>query len=485
MKKTVNFLLLMLFLPTILFSQSKAQPVVQIQMRKILEYERPARLIEEDKKNSESFQFVSGLEIVTDVEYMRVFLFDDEVGRTPYENNRVQNGSLRIKLKKTGYEDLTLWVTVRENYRTTVTVSYIQSAESESLSVRNGNDDRSKQLFKIINPEDPGYYRQLYYMNPFDFLNHKLAVMAYEDSKEIMILNPDLSVAEGAQFSWDGLDGKDQPVLDGEYLLKLTSDDERNSFSVGIDREYSRRSSNYFSGFTGLALVPFARTLFQGDFQFGSTISLDKEEIGDSLYNLPFSFFIRTSPLKRWEAAFEAETAFVTEDNQPYLTLNSSQKVYIYGSYPFQVSLGMRGTYRSRINNLSDSVSSSFIKNPSGGSFYIPFQYRKQNWDFFVSPEIMFTLKSISDDVSQNENDILTVLRWGISYTPDLLFSVGISSALYLPSINGSKPVMQAGLEGTYYIKNTPMYLNIYSIMQKVNEGDRGRSMGLNLGFLL
>jgi hypothetical protein len=483
MKKLIYTVLLIL-IPFTLIAQNSEQPLITIQSRKILDYERPPRLKEEDNKNGVTFQFVPGLEIVTDLEYVKVYIFDIETGRTPFESNNIQNGSIRIKLEKPGFPNTTFWVMIKDGFRTTVSVSYLQTRETENPVIFEPAEKKSSPLYLNINPEDPGYYRQLFYLNDSDLNLHKTLLLIDEAFNTEMILSPQsLSGAEGAVFSWNGLNAEDKPVADGVYTLQISPDEK---YLIGINRKYSRRSTNYYSGFAGLALVPSARILFPGGFQFGSTISLERTESDSSLeYNLPFSFFLRSSPLKMWETAFEAETSFITEDARPSLRLNSSQKVFVFESYPLQISIGLRGSYKSAINDFSEQKMSSLVRDPTGLSFYIPFQYKLPGWDLYASPEILFSLHPLLEDVSSNKHDYYGVIRWGIQYSTDVLFSVGISSSLYFPSYRGSTSIMQAGLEGTFFIPETPMYLNLYTIMQKVHRGERGSSQGFNLGFLL
>ena len=55
-------------------TEDKNSPDIDIQIRDSLEYERPARLKEEDYDKGRTFRFEPGLEIITDVEYVKVYI---------------------------------------------------------------------------------------------------------------------------------------------------------------------------------------------------------------------------------------------------------------------------------------------------------------------------------------------------------------------------------------------------------------------------
>ncbi len=480
MKK--RLLLLLLFFPVLLQAQSAGTPRIEVQVRKILDYERPPRLLEEDNKKGTEFKFSSGLEIVTDIDAFKVSLFDVESGRTPYENNAIEKGHIRIKLEKPGYDDYSFWVNVKENYRTTVLIFYKDLNADIRDSGVPSPARQSGRLYSRFNPGDPAYYRQLYFLDEEDSLDFESAVLYREDGSTLISLTP-RDQEGGSVLVWDGRDAEGRPAGTGEFGIRIAALDD---YKVTVDSRYSRQAMSYFSGYSGLTLVPSARLLFRKGFQFGSTFAMESINGSNTRdYNLPFSFFLRLSPLDRWEASLEAETAFVSESGKPSLRINSSQKVYLFDIQSLQVSLGVRGSYQSAINDFSDEIHSSLIRDPSGGSLFIPVQYRLQGWDFFGAPEIFYTLRPLSFNVDTEDPDLTGALRWGIQYSPGTFFSAGLSSALYFPSMRGNPLSMQAAVEGTLYIPEMPFYINLFGLVQKVQgEGD-GTAFGINLGFLL
>lgn len=467
-----------------IYSQQEEAPAISIQLRKDLNYERPPRLEEEDIKTGKAFKFDSGLEIITDIEYVKVYIFDIETGRTPFESNDVANGYIRVKLEKPGYKDFSFWVNVKENYRTTVHI-YYEDKPASPVSVDpvlNSIAERdSHPMYLSFNPGDPKYYRQLFMMNSEDSESHFSAYIKNEKTELSYSLVPEESEYPFL-FSWNGKNSLDEKQKDGLYSLQMNPG---QRYEVEINRFYSRKPANYYMGTAGLLLVPTAQLLFPGGFQFGSIFSVERNKgaLNSGDYSLPFSFFFRFSPLERWEAAFETEVSFINESGEPSLRLNSSQKVFIYGNELFLLSLGLRGSYKGAINDLKQNVQNSLIRDPSGFSFFIPMQFDVKNWDFMISPEFMYTLSSPATIEASNSFDIIGVLKWGVSYSNDL-FGAAFSSALHFPSYKGNKMIMQVGVEGSFYIPDTPMYIGLSILDQRIDEGREAYALALNLGFL-
>jgi len=479
MKKKLLALPLILFCLNV-YAQNEQEPRLDVIIKKTLDYERPARLLEEDNKKGILFRFTPGLEIITDIDAVKVYIFDSESGRTPYENNDINSGYVRIKLEKPGFQDFSFWVNIKENYRTTVYVFYNEHNQAGSSDSKVPAERKSVLLYHEINPDDPEYYRQLYFMNSADSESFESSAIMQDDSGSILTLSPH-PVQGGNVFIWDGTDAQGHDVSDGEYGFRLYGEQD---YKIRLDRKYSRQALNYFSGYSGMALVPAARVLFKKGFQFGSTFSIESLYNAND-YNLPFSFFMRLSPLKRWEAGLEAETAFITESGRPSLRVNTSQKVFLFDIDSVQVSMGMRGSYKSAINDFSDKIDENIIRDPSGVSLFIPLQYTIEGWDFLGSPEIYYTLQPLSSNIESENYDFTAALRWGVMHSSGKLFSAGLSSVLFFPSYRGNPVSMQAGVEGTFYVPTTPLYLNFYGILQKVRGHGDGTILGINMGFVL
>jgi len=482
MKKFVAFFFLILFTGYYAFAQNTDDPRIEVVMKKTLDYQRPSRLQEEDRKKGVLFKFVPGLEIVTDIDAVKVYLFDIESGRTPYENNDINSGYTRIKLEKPGYKDYTFWVNIKDNYRTTVYIYYknLQSSlgyKSDLLTER-----KSTPLYSSINPADSEYYRQIFFINSSDSKNLKKAVISQGHDKDIVALVPH-PVDGGNVFVWDGCDAEGSPVPAGDYDLNIVP---FHRSLLRVDRHFTRQALNYFSGFSGLSLVPSAKIFFWKGFQFGSSFGIESVRSSHFHdYNLPFSFFLRLSPLKGWEASVEAETAFITESGRPTIRLNSSQKVYLFNFHTLQFTLGIRGSYKSAINDFSEKMGGDIIRDPSGFSIFLPVQYGIQGWSFYGSPELLYTFRPLTSNILSDEFDLTGALRWGVKFSSGQFFSAGLSTALFFPSYRGNPFSLQASVEGYFYLPGTPLYINPYGIIQKVQGNGDGTILGMNLGFVL
>ena len=445
-----------------------------------LEYKRPARLLEKDHNKGREFRFKPGLEIITDVEYVKVYIRDQEAGRTPFESSSVPTGYLRVRLEKPGYEDFSFWVNVHPDRRTTVTVKYNKDSSDSDDDEETGIPPKSRALYNEINPEDPSYYSHLYFMIEED-LNPVESIVISRAGQSLVTLLPHPYPA-GAVFRWDGHDASGDAVPDGDYNLQIKPVE---NMPFRINRNYSRRPLSYFSGFSGLTLAPTAVNLFPGGFQFGSIFAVDRVYEDDShSYNLPFSFFFRLSPIRRWEACAEVETAFINEYKRPSLRINTSHKVSLLDDTPVKVAIGLRGSYKSAISDLELIQGGTLVRDPGGFSLFVPMQIRHMLWDFYLSPEFLYSVRPLGNIVDE-DYDMTSVLRWGVSYGTTQ-FSVSLSSSLFLPSYRGTDPILQGALDASYYFPDSPMYMSIFAIYQSgFKDDDKSNSFGFNLGFLL
>ena len=340
---------------------------------------------------------------------------------------------------------------------------------------------QSRQLYEEINPEDPSYYQHLYFMTESD-LNDVDSIVISRAGQSLVSLQP-LAYPTGIIFQWNGLDATGDSMPDGDYNLQFKP---VQQFDFKLNRNYSRRPLSYFSGFSGLTLVPAAVNLFPGAFQFGSIFAVDRVWEDDShSYNLPFSFYFRLSPVRRWEAAAEIETAFINEYTRPSIRINTSHKVFLLDDSLIKLSVGLRGSYKSAISDFEEIQGGTLIRDPGGLSLFVPLQFRHQLWDFYLSPEILYSVRELGTVSDDDSSDTTAVLRWGVSYGTEL-FSASLSSSLYLPSFGGSDPILQGAIEGSYYFPDSPMYMSLFGIYQRgFNDDDRSNSFGINLGFLI
>ena len=123
------------------------------------------------------------------------------------------------------------------------------------------------------------------------------------------------------------------------------------------------------------------------------------------------------------------------------------------------------------------------VRDPSGFSFYVPMQFRLDHWNFIVSPEFMYTLAPLDFEIETGDFDFLFAMRWGMSYTSSF-FELALSSALYLPSYQGNHAIVQLALEGSFYIPDSPMYINLLMVTQRIQGNENADAYGLNMGFL-
>ncbi|OQY33876.1 MAG: hypothetical protein B6241_06590 [Spirochaetaceae bacterium 4572_59] len=483
MNKNILFCLYIFLISFSLFSQSE-DPRVEIKIRDEDEYSRHARLEEEDLKRGYSPDFEQGLEIISDMDSAVIYIAENEIDKTPYENNKISIGYYRIRLEKTGQEDITFWINVKKNKRTTVFVQYLPTLSLEAKQEAKVAVIRQGQAYGSINPEDPYYYiRILFSKNLFMDDNADL-IITDSENLPLITLSPVKTLGDTNVYYWEGMDIDGNKTYKGEYSLYSVADFSLNS-SFQVDYRYSRKPASYFSGFSGLSLVPSAQPLFAGSFQFGSFISsnFDLEDSEDSS-DLPFSFFFRFSPLPRWESAFDFELTVNSDSSTPAIKINTSQKVLISGDGPFLFSINGRFAYRADINDFSEYVYPRMIRDPAGASLAFPVQFKVDLWDFYMAPESLYSFEPLYSGDGHGGADFTAVIRWGISYS-NRIFHAGFSSALYLPSLQGTPIIMQSALDMSLNFKDSPFYLNGNIIYQEINDRTKNLTIGMGIGFLL
>ena len=448
-------------------------------------YKRHPRLQEEDSRNNRVFQFTQGLEVITDINNVKVFISGEEKGRTPFESDDLSIGYYRIKLEKTGYPDKEFRILVTKGKRTTVEVLFNTDKESDdtsatppTLRIYQGT------TYPSFNPDDPLYYRRIIVSKSLFQTSSPDIIITDSENIPLITLLPDKETELDYIYSWDGYDVDETPSGEGKFSFYGVSDFSINS-TFEVDRRFSRKVGCHFSGYSGLSLVPFGQLLFPGSFQFGSFISYDFEglDTGRSA-NLPFSFFLRFSPLTGWEASIDLEVTMFPDSGTPQVKAGTSQKILILDNLPFIFSLDGRYSYRTKINDLSAIEYNNMIRDPAGSALAFPVQFKVKLWDFYIAPEILYSFHPLVLTNTSTEGDLTGVFRWGVSYT-DRFFQAGFSSALFTQSLQNSPMLRQTGLDFTFYMPRSPLYISINFVHQEILERSRDIFLGLGIGFLL
>ena len=473
----------LIFFCAFLYAQ---KPGVTITTAERDDYSRHPRLEEEDLQQGRTFLFSPGLEILTDIEYVEVFLSDRAMGRTPFEEDGIDIGYYRIKLVKTGREDLVVWANIKEDCRTTIDVRYLPETVAEDDKTDSREIIHSGSVYKDINPDDPFYFNRIQFNKTLFPEGEADLILTDAENYPLITLSPQTPSSPDDRdylYYWEGNDIDGNPVPDGEYSLYAVSNFELNT-SFQLDRRFSRKAGSYFSGYSGLSLVPTAQPLFPGSLQVGSRMggNLSLSDSSES-YKLPFSFFIRYSPLKRWETAFSAEVSVDEDESTPEVSVNTSQKILLGSNGPVLFSLNGRFSLRGAINDFSDTSTNRIVSDPAGGSLAFPVQLKVHLWDFYFAPELQYSFEPVLAS-SNSGGDLTGAVRWGVSYS-DRFFNAGFSSALYSGSMKGLPVFVQNAADVMLYLPRSPLYFHFNVIYQEIHEGSEEISLGLGFGFLL
>ncbi len=482
MNKTNLLKVLLLISGPLLFSV-EYQPRYEVIISGKDDYSRPEQLLSLDKENNMDFQFSQGLEIVTDIPKVKVLISDKEVARTPYEDSEFPAGYYRVKLLKPGFPDVEVRVLVNPGKRTTLTVHYLSKSISDDNEVTRREETlKNGAFYSVFNPEDPLYYARIHFHR--DLFQNIAPDLIVNDNENypLITLTPQWEDQGVYTYYWNGRDIDGVPASDGEFRLYAVEDYSITS-SFQTDRRFTRKAVSTFSGMAGLSLVPFAQILFPGSFQFSSTISSDYWDDGSTKENnIPFSFSLRFSPVKGWEASTDIEISMRSDSSIPFIKASTSQKVLLYGELPFLVSLNGRFSYRADINDFHNIVYNRMVRDPAGASISVPLQFKVNLWDIYMSPEFLYSYSPLQG--LNDTHDYTGIFRWGVSYT-DKFFQAGYSTALYTVSYRGTPIIVQTGLDLNFYLPRSPLFFLLNMVYQEVRDTSESITFGLGLGFLL
>ncbi len=473
-----GFFLFFVLISKLTAAESSPQYEILIQNRE--EYTRAPSLL--DKDQDRPFEFTRGLEILTDIPKVKVFISDREAGRTPYEDSDLPLGYYRIRLEKPGFPDLEVRVLINQDKRTILKVSYIgepteDKAGQEALLLREG------AFYSSFNPEDPLFYTRIHFSKE-QFENIKPDIIVIDNENYPLItLNPSLEEENYFTYYWDGFDIEGNPVKEGDFHLYAV-EDYRITSPFSIKRGFTRKAASAFSGFSGLSLVSAGQLIFPGSFQFGSFFSGDSWNNGEETSgNLPFSFFLRFSPVSGWESSLNMEVSMQSDNSIPQIKASTSQKVQIYGKMPFMMALDGRFSYRSDINDLHQIEYNHLVRDPAGASLAVPVQFKVDVWDIYLSPEFLYSFSPLTPGSSEKD-DFTGVFRWGVSYT-DRYFQAAYSNALYSLSYRENPIIVQTAIDLNFFLPRSPLYLLLNMVYQKTHNTSNTLSFGTGVGFLL
>ena len=463
-----------------LFAQNES-PRYEVFMQTREEYTRSPLFLGSDETGSD-FEFTRGLEILTDIPKVKVYISDKEAGRTPFEDSELPLGYYRIRLEKPGYRDLEVRVLINQNKRTILKVNYNEEITEET-------EDKNKYFFRegafysSFNPDDPLFFTRIHFSRDL-FTNIKPDIVVIDNENYPLItLNPSREEEGFYTYYWDGLDIEGNAVSEGNYQIYSVENYEISS-PFSIKRGYTRKAASSFSGFSGLSLVSAAQLIFPGSFQFGSFFSGDSWNNGDeNSVNIPFSFFLRFSPLGGWESSMNLEVSMQSDDSIPLVKASTSQKVQIYSQIPFMIALDSRFSYRSDINDLNEVVYNHMVRDPAGASLAIPVQFKVDLWDIYLSPEFLYSFAPLTPE-SSLEDDFTGVFRWGVSYT-DRYFQAAYSNALYSLSYRENPIIVQTAIDLNFFLPGSPLYILMNMVYQKTHNTSNTLSFGTGIGFLL
>ena len=416
------------------------------------DYRRGPRMEERDRQTGQVFSWAPGLEIITDLYDVEVRLFDDDVGRTPWEVDNLPTGAYRVTLNRSGFETVEFWVTLRSDRRTVVFVQMDDSlarlvlkklppdarvlldhepVDSNDISVKGGRHSLTVSAFgweslSTTLTLQPGELRLWNYegtrtafglekftirpqsLPPWDRRGFSFSWLAHgAGSGDIRIFAPDgrkvatlpfVITQELSKLSWLPQNHENSGKMkleDGKYkaVLLATGEDghqARADASLDINSSFEREARLMFTRLPGLLYAPGSAMLPPGIWQLSTGLAFD---IGinnaSASSGYPVSTALRLSPRKRWEIG----TSFGMRAHDPFDTTSIGFSVYT--AYRINEKTGFVNANLALLYAYS-GYAAQFRRNPvenpatslPGLQLLLPTEWALNNWSIVFSPSM-------------------------------------------------------------------------------------------------
>ena len=521
----------LLFLAGRVFSDSAK--AISIDKYESWNYIRHTRMEEEDYLRQSTFEFQPGLEIITDVDNVKILLSGEEVGRTPWEQNNLEPGQYRVRLMLRGFELNEFAVTVHNDLRTVVTVEIGElrgtlvlkdmpnGAEVEidgvlhvgnEISIKEGKHRLRITAFGWESSEtaievSPGERVEWRYngiqkafeleelrvvpksLPPGDQRGFRISWLASSKGRVVFsILNPGneliteipVTVSATRNFvNWLPIGRGGSALIDGTYnifAIGTGNDNARDSSmaSLIIDSRFQREPRLMLNTLPGLLYAPGSSMLPPGVWQIATRAGVNIGN-GDSYPSsgFPVTVGFRISPDSRWELGtnFGIGVRNPFDTTSIYSSLSGSWRINSMAG-PFKINLALLLSH--------DGLASEFDRIPRKDStmilpglhLIIPMELSFDHWNLILSPTISLTLIGSDSENWRFASPVRTVQSVGVGvYHQSEKFLAGFSTALRGPDFPQGfvEPALWSGLEGRFNLLGDASYLAVFTGVRYLN----------------
>jgi len=513
----------LLLLPGRVFAESSKS--VQISKYESWNYIRHPRMEEEDYLGRRVFEFQPGLEIITNVEDVRVLLSGEEVGRTPWEQSNLEPGLYRVQLILRSFELDEFSVTVNNDWRIVVTVTLGELTGTlvlrdmpsgarveidgktyvgNEISVRAGKHRLRVSAFGWETRElaieiSPGERLEWRYngrqkafkleefgvsprsLPPEDQRGFRINWTASSSGRiEIIILGSDnrlisrmpvsISAARGS-INWRPARAGGNALTDGTYriIASGTGKDNESSISTAslvIDSRFKREARLMSNTLPGLLYAPGTSMLPPGVWQTATGIGVD---IGNSAGSseFPVTVGFRVSPGSRWElnAKFGVGVRSPFDTTSIHSSLSGSWRINpVPGA--FEINLALLFSHNglaSGFNRIPQTISLLMLP---GLHLITPMEFSFDRWNLVLSPTLSLVFLGSDSENWRLAAPIRTVQSLGLgAYYEGEKFLVGVSTALRGSDFPRGlvQTALWSGLEGSFKLLGGSSYLSVFT----------------------
>ena len=533
---TLTLLLLMFMRIGIMTAQETTPRVLSYQFS---DYVRHPRMVREDQLRGRVFHYGPGLEIITDVDDVEVWLFDKKVGRTPWESDELASGSYRIRLERTGFDAQEFRITLRNDTRTVVVAVMVRSTgtlvlndlppdakvmidreivEGREIEVAAGRRNLRVNAFgwepvqTIVEVGSGETTEWTYQSRPakfsLDALRGVPGTLAPDDprgfrllwsatapgSGQIVISSPDGVQIVTRHFDIDVPKGtipwipstSPQQLPDGTYRIVGTAqgNDGRISSaesSIRIDSRFNRSPRNSDGPIPGLLYTSSSSMLPPGIWQISTGAGFDAGLSGsETSGGAPVSLSLRFSPSERWETAAKLKIRIKDPFEQTSIggDVSAAWRATARPG-PFSGNLAISFSYMGYSSDFARVPADTTDIGLPGFKFSIPMEYGWDKWFLVLSPGIHILFLGDFAPIG-------TVGETGIGfYFEDAGFLIGGSAALRSPEAPGGilDWTLWSGLEGRINMPGGGSFFSVYCGLRML-DGGPVFSSGINFGII-
>lgn len=518
---------------------------IQIDEYESWNYIRHPRMEKEDYLRQSVFAFQPGLEIITDLDDVKILLSGEEVGRTPWEQNNLESGQYQVRLIFRGFELNEFSVTVHNDRRTVVTAEIGKGTlilkdmpsgavveidgklySGNEISLKAGKKrlritafgwetsesaieippggrvewryDGMQEAFKLeelkVVPKSlPSNDRRGFRISWSASSSGRVVFKILSPDNELITEIPVTISSTRNSIYWLPIRKNGSALTDGTYRIVAIDIDKNNAKDISraslmIDSRFQREARLMLNTLPGLLYAPGSSMLSPGVWQIAMGAGADID-IGDSNLSsvFPVTVGFRISPSRRWEisAKFDVRVRNSFDTTSVYSSLSGSWRINSTTG-PFKINLALLLSHDGFVSEFNRIPQKNFTMILPGLHFITPMELSFDSWHLILSPIISLTFIGSDNENWRLAGPVRSVQSIGLGvYHESEKYLVGISTALRGPDFPQGfvDLTLWSGLEGRFDLLGDASYLAVFTGVRYLNV-DPAISIGIEMGLI-